>query len=118
MLEARKNGELYSPDKIYGICASYIRKHSPEINIFSDHQNTCLHKVLVGEMKKLSSLGVSVKEKRQMEPITVQEEDALGEKVILGEHDPFKLYLIHYYSSAESILPFKVSGMHREYIHK
>ena len=77
-------------DTIYSICACllrYIRERRPEINIFKDHQYAGFQKTLDVEMKRLRSLGLDVK-KRQVEPITIQEENNLWEKGILGEHDP------------------------------
>ena len=91
VLEVRKeNGEPYPPNTLYSICAGllrYFRECQPEINIFKDHQFAEFQKTLDGEMKRLRSLGMGVK-KRQAEPITVQEENDLREKGILGEHDP------------------------------
>ena len=91
VLEAKKeSGEPYPPDTLYGICAGllrYIRERRPEINIFKDYQYTGFRKTLDGEMKRLRSAGIDVK-KRQAEPISVEEEDTLWQKGVLGEHDP------------------------------
>ena len=91
VLEARKeNGEPYPPDTLYSICAGLLRyawERRPEINIFKDHQYAGFQKTLDGEMKRLRSLGLGVK-KRQADPITIQKENDLWEKGILGEHDP------------------------------
>ena len=92
VLEVRKeNGEPYPPDTLYVICAGllrYIRERRPEINIFKGYQYTGFKKILDGEMKRLratASIGVK---KRQAEPISVEEENTLWQKGVLGEHDP------------------------------
>jgi hypothetical protein len=86
-LEAiKEKGEPYPPDRLYIICAGllrYIRERRPDINIFKDHQYAGFQKTLDGEMKRLCSSGLGVK-KRQAEPITVQEENDLWEKGVLG----------------------------------
>ena len=91
VLEAKKeSGEPYPPDTLYGICAGllrYIRERRPEINIFKDYQYTGFRKTLDGEMKRLRSAGIDMK-KRQAELISVEEEDTLWQKGVLGEHDP------------------------------
>ena len=92
MLEARlkSNGEPYTPDTLYNICAGllrYIRERRPEINILKDSNYANFQRTLDGEMKRLCALGLGVK-KRQAEPITVEEENKLWKKGVLGESDP------------------------------
>ena len=91
VLETRKaDGDNYPPDTLYVICSGlqrFIRETRPEINLFKDPAFTGFQCTLDSEMKRLWSLGLGVK-KKQAEPITVEEENLLWDKVLLGEENP------------------------------
>ena len=91
MLEARrKDGEAYPPNTLYFICSGiqrHVRELCPEIHFFKDSEFDGFRKTLDAEMKRLRSLGYRVK-KKQAEPFSIEEEDELWKKDLLGNSSP------------------------------
>ena len=91
-LEARKqNGDPYPPETLYHIICGIFRfvrlNGSPQVDFFHDKEFAECRSVLDSEMKRLKSQGVGSK-KRKAEPLTVEDEEFLWEKGILGDHSP------------------------------
>ena len=59
----------------------------PELDFFKDPDFSDFRSSLDAEMKKLQSAGVG-SVKKQAEPLTMDEEEQLWEKKILGDHSP------------------------------
>ena len=91
-LEARKvDGTEYQPNSIYHIVCGimrYIRiQKQGSIDFFKDPEFAGLRSSLDGEMKRLQSKGLGSTHKLA-EPFTMEEEDILWGKNILGDHSP------------------------------
>ncbi len=85
----RKDGQPY-PSTLYGLVCGimrYVRELHPQWNFFKDAAFAGFRKALDGETKRLRALGLGVKVRRA-EPISVQEENMLWEKGLLGSHSP------------------------------
>ncbi len=95
ILEVRKAiGDEYPPNSLYSICCGmmrYIREVKPEVNFFISPVFTGLKRTLDGEMKRLRALGQGVKRKRAEPITTINEEDAMWEKGLLGCSSPQSL---------------------------
>ena len=92
ILEARKlNGERYPPDTLHHIICGIFRfvrlNGNPEVDFFKDKQFAQARSVLDSEMKRLKAHGIG-SIKRKAEPLTVEEEEILWNKGILGDHSP------------------------------
>ena len=91
--EARKkNGREYAPNTLYHLACGIMRhiRHNcgrPEIDFFKDPEFSDFHSSLDAEMKRLQSAGVG-SVKKQAEPLTLEKEEQLWEKKILGDHSP------------------------------
>ena len=94
ILEARReDGSVYSPETLYQLSCGLlrvIRELRPHINILKDAEFAPFQKALDSEMKRLRSLGVGVK-KKQAEPISLNEEQTLWDRGLLGAHSPQSL---------------------------
>ena len=67
----------------------YIRNECghPEIDLFKDPEFADFRSSMVAEMKRLQSAGLG-SERKQAEPLTLEEEEMLWQKKILGDHNP------------------------------
>ena len=86
----RQDGQPYPPQTLYGLACSimrYVREVRPHVNFFKDADFDGFKRTLDGEMKRLRSTGLGVRPKRA-EPITVNEENLMWEKGLLGSHSP------------------------------
>ena len=96
MLKVRKkNGSEYQSDSLYHLCSGIVRflqaNNCPSIDIFKDSDFTEFGTTIDAEMKRLQALGVGSK-KRQVEPLTTEEEEVLWQKGLLGGHTPQALF--------------------------
>ena len=95
VLEIRKkNSEPYPPNTLYQVVSGlqrFLREHGrADIKIF---ENPALHgfkATIDGEMKRLNKTGKYVN-KKQAQPIAVEQEDRLWELGLLGDHSPHVL---------------------------
>ena len=91
VLEARKaNGEHYSPDSLYQLCCGLqraLRDFDREIIFFEQFTFSHFRSVLDGELKRLNSTGKYV-HKKKVCVITVEMEEILWEKGLLGDNSP------------------------------
>ena len=113
ILEARKlNGKRYPPDTLHHIICGIFRfvrlNGNPEVDFFKDKQFTQARSVLDSEMKQLKGHGIG-SIKRKVEPLTVEEEEILWNKGILGYHSPQALLNTVFFFKMESTLPSAVA---------
>ena len=92
VVEARKsNGEHYSPDSLHQICCGLQRAlraaGNTGINFFDGEEFAPFRDLLDGELKSLNGTGKYIYKKRA-EVITVEMEDILWHKGLLGDHTP------------------------------
>ena len=95
ILEVRKkDGAEYPPNTLYHFCCGIMRflrwNGLPSINFFTDAAFAEFRCTLDGEMKRLQAQGVGSK-KKQAEPLTVEEEELLWKKGMLGDATPQSL---------------------------
>ena len=88
VLEARKvDGSEYPPNTLHHIICGIMRHLQsttmPGVDFFKDAEFTSFRSSLDAEMKRLQSTGIGSTHK-QAEPLTVEEEELLWEKGILG----------------------------------
>ncbi len=91
VLEARKgDGKSYSPDSLYQLCCGLqraMRDADHNVNFFDDFEFAQFRSVIDGELKRLNRMGLYVN-KKKANVITVEMEDILWRKRLLGDHSP------------------------------
>lgn len=94
ILEARKaNGEKYPPKTLHGIVAAiqhYLKREGREFKFFTNPIFSKLMGSLDAAMKQVSAEGLG-SAKRQAQVISLEEEELLWSKGILGEQTPQQL---------------------------
>ena len=93
----KQSGDDYPAETLYEIIISiqlYFSKYSREMKLLSHDEFTPLKNCLDNRMKELSSQGMRT-EKKQAEPITVDEENLTWENGILATTFPEKKFWIH-----------------------
>ncbi|XP_071114617.1 uncharacterized protein KIAA1958-like [Haliotis cracherodii] len=94
LVEVRnQKGEEYRGNTLYELIASlqyYLRRHDVEINVYESPYFKGMRNVLDARMKSLAKQGIGI-EKRQANVVSVDQEDILWEKGMLGEDTPQKL---------------------------
>ena len=95
ILEVRKvDGHEYPPNTLHHIVCGIIRHVKattiPGVDWFKDIEFATLRGSLDGEMKRLQSQGKGSTHK-QAEPLSLDEEELMWEKKILGGHSPLSL---------------------------
>ena len=89
--EARRvDGQPYPPDTLYQICCALLRglreNDRADVNFFSDPKFSAYKCTLDAKMKELQASGKYMPKKAQ--PFTIEHEDILWEKGLLGDHLP------------------------------
>ena len=102
VLEVRKvNGQHYPPATLHHIISGvmrFLRQSGRQLDLYQDHCFQDFRTVLDSEMKRLKVAGLGSKT-RKAEPLTVQEEELLWEKGILGESTPQALLNAVFFSN-------------------
>ncbi|ESO87370.1 hypothetical protein LOTGIDRAFT_66203, partial [Lottia gigantea] len=92
--EVRKeSGDNYKPNTLYEIIISiqhYLRQNGRLIAFMDDQEYQGLRSVLNSKMKELSRLGLGINTKKS-EVITIEQEEILWSKGLLGESNPQQL---------------------------
>ena len=111
ILEVRKqNGDEYPPNTLHHLVCGIMRflrqNGKPQLDFFKDDTFADFRSSLDGEMKRLQSKGVGSRS-RQAEPLTVDEEETLWRRKILGDHNPQSLlytvfFMIGFYFALRS----------------
>ena len=95
ILEVRKNGEEYPLITLHHLVCDILRflrqSGKPQLDFFKDDVFAGFRSSLDGEMKRLQSKGIGSKS-RQAEPLTVDEEEMLWKRKVLGDHNPQSLF--------------------------
>ena len=115
----RRDGKEYPPNTLHQICCGilrYVREVKPELDIFRDAEFASFRTTLDAEMKRLKARGVGVKIK-QSEPISLDEEELLWSKKLLGDHSPQRLidtlvYLCGTYFALRSVQEHRDLTLH------
>ena len=84
------DGQPYPPNTLYQICCALLQalreNDRADVNVFSDPKFSAFKCTLDAKMKELQASGKYMPKKAQ--PITIEHEDILWEKGLLGDHSP------------------------------
>ena len=87
----KKDGSVFPPNSLHHICCGLMRylrsSGKPELDIFKDSEFAEFRTVLDSQMKRLQAAGIGAN-KKKAEPITVEEEEILWQKGLLGDSNP------------------------------
>ena len=87
----KKDGSVFPPNSLHHICCGLMRylrsSGKPELDIFKDSEFAEFRTVLDSQMKRLKAAGIGAN-KKKAEPITVEEEEILWQKGLLGDSNP------------------------------
>lgn len=103
VLEIRKkDGTPYPPESVYHIVYGVMRfvrlNGKSEVDFFKDQAFADFRAVFDAEMKCLKSAGIGSRA-RKAEPLTLEEEEMLWEKGVLGDHSPQALLNTVFYQN-------------------
>jgi hypothetical protein len=92
VLEVRtKSGKEYCPDSLYQLCCGLLRSlreaNRAEVNLLEDPEFAAFRGVLDGQMKRQNATGKYI-QKKKASVITIEMEESLWEKGLLGNHSP------------------------------
>ncbi len=91
VLEVRRgDGKPYCPDSLYQLCCGLqraLREDDRDVNLFDDFQFAQFRSVIDGELKRLNRTGQYI-HKKKANVITLEMEEVLWRKRLLGDHSP------------------------------
>ena len=101
ILEVRKkNGDEDPPNTLHHLVCGIMRflrqSGQPQLDFFKEDVYAGFRSSLDGEMKRLQSKGIG-SASRQAEPLTVEEEEMLWQRKVLGDHNTQSLFYMVFF---------------------